>query len=701
MADLGTNVRYIKGIGEARAAALEKLGITTLGDLIAYFPRGYEDRTQVRPIRELTAGESVCVRGMVAADLTAYRISGGRTIAKTRVVDDSGAMDLVFFNAQHLGSSLRMGETYVFFGRVEDDLRRKQMINPLFEPEGRQQVTGRIMPIYPLTAGVTQGLMARVARQGLDACRELLPDVLPDEVRQAHKLCYVNYAYENIHFPASPEALEVARRRLVFEELFLLTCGLQLLRQRRRDVAGPACRRMSMEPFYRRLPFALTGAQRRAIADAVEDMVSGKPMNRLCQGDVGSGKTMVAAACIWFAVENGWQTALMAPTEILARQHYQGLAPLLARFSIRCALLTGSTRAKERREILAGLADGSIDLCIGTHALLTEDVQYRRLGLVVTDEQHRFGVNQRAALSQKAEDPHMLVLSATPIPRTLALVIYGDLDVSVIDELPPGRQKVDTFALGESYRPRVQAFIRKLAAAGQQILRGVPPGGGAGPDPRRAQGRDGLRQAAAGAGVSGPAGGGAPREDETQGEGEGHGGLCRRGKRYPGVHHRGGGGRGRAQRHVYGGGECRPVRPVPAAPAAGPGGPGQGQKLLHPAVGQPERGDPGPAEGDDPDQRRLPHLPGGPAAAGAGRFLRPAAARPAGHEDRRPQLRHAASGRGPDGGPAADGPGSGADGADPSGSAGPHPPAVRHQRGYAELRNILWGKCSRPMWWSW
>ena len=488
MADLGTNVRYIKGIGEARAAALEKLGITTLGDLIAYFPRGYEDRTQVRPIRELTAGESVCVRGMVAADLTAYRISGGRTIAKTRVVDDSGSLDLVFFNMEHRRDALHQGDVCVFFGKVEDNLRRKQMINPLFEPEGRQQVTGRIMPIYPLTAGVTQGLMARAARQGLDACRELLPDVLPDEVRQAHKLCYVNYAYENIHFPASPEALEVARRRLVFEELFLLTCGLQLLRQRRRDVAGPACRRMSMEPFYRRLPFALTGAQRRAIADAVEDMVSSKPMNRLCQGDVGSGKTMVAAACIWFAVENGWQTALMAPTEILARQHYQGLAPLLARFSIRCALLTGSTRSRERREILAGLADGTIDLCIGTHALLTEDVQYQKLGLVVTDEQHRFGVNQRAALSQKAEDPHMLVLSATPIPRTLALVIYGDLDVSVIDELPPGRQKVDTFALGESYRPRVQAFIRKLAAVGQQIFIVCPLVGEADqiPDERKA-----------------------------------------------------------------------------------------------------------------------------------------------------------------------------------------------------------------------
>ena len=235
MADLGTNVRYIKGIGEARAAALEKLGITTLGDLIAYFPRGYEDRTQVRPIRELTAGESVCVRGMVAADLTAYRISGGRTIAKTRVVDDSGSLDLVFFNMEHRRDALHQGDVCVFFGKVEDNLRRKQMINPLFEPEGRQQVTGHIMPIYPLTAGVTQGLMARAARQGLDACRELLPDVLPDEVRQAHKLCYVNYAYENIHFPASPEALEVARRRLVFEELFLLTCGLQLLRQRRRE----------------------------------------------------------------------------------------------------------------------------------------------------------------------------------------------------------------------------------------------------------------------------------------------------------------------------------------------------------------------------------------------------------------------------------------------------------------------------------
>ena len=470
MADLGTNVRYIKGIGEVRANALEKLGIATLGDLISYFPRGYEDRTAVRPIRELTAGECVCVRGMVAADPTPRRIAGGRTLVKTRVVDDSGSMDLVFFNAQHLGSSLRMGETYVFFGRVEDDLRHRQMINPLFEPEGRQQVTGRIMPIYPLTAGVTQGLMARAARQGLDACRDLLPDALPDEVRQAHHLCYVGYAYENIHFPDSPEALEIARRRLVFEELFVLACGLRLLRSRREAGHGPVCKTASLAPFYAALPFALTNAQRRAVEQAVSDMTSGRPMNRLCQGDVGSGKTMVAAGCAWFAAQNGWQTALMAPTEILARQHYETLSPLLARLGMTCALLTGSTRARERRETLAALAEGRIDLCIGTHALLTEDVQYHRLGLVITDEQHRFGVAQRSVLAHKGVSPHTLVLSATPIPRTLALIIYGDLEVSVIDELPPGRQRVDTVAVGEKYRQRLNGFIHKQVAEGHQVF---------------------------------------------------------------------------------------------------------------------------------------------------------------------------------------------------------------------------------------
>ena len=488
MADLQTDIRYVKGIGEARAKALNKLGIHTLRDLISYFPRSYEDRTLMRPIKELILGEYACVKAMIAAEPTAHRISGGRMLVKVRAVDESGVLDITFFNQDYRRSQLHTGETYIFYGKVEGNLIRRQMTNPILEREGQQQLTGRIMPIYPLTAGVSQLILSRAVRQGLDACRELLPDVLPDDVRREHNLSYVNYAYENIHFPDGPEALEVARRRLVFEELFLLSCGLTRLRHRRRDVAGPACRAVELVPFCAQLPFTLTNAQRRALEDAAGDMAGDRPMNRLCQGDVGSGKTMVAAGCIWFAAQSGWQSALMAPTEILARQHYEGLSPLFAKFGLTCALLTGSTKAKERREILAGLQSGAIDVCIGTHALLTEDVIYARLGLVVTDEQHRFGVNQRSALGQKAEHPHMLVLSATPIPRTLALVIYGDLDVSIINELPPGRQKVDTYAVGESYRPRINAFLRKQVQEGHQVFIVCPLVGDADtiPDERKA-----------------------------------------------------------------------------------------------------------------------------------------------------------------------------------------------------------------------
>ena len=470
MADLQTDVRYIKGIGEARAKALSKLGIATLQDLIGYFPRRYEDRTMTRTIRELELGETVCVRAMIANDPVASRISGGRTVVKARAVDDSGVLDLTFFNQEYRKNSLHRGETYIFCGKVEGNLLARRMINPIVEQEGQQVLTGHIVPIYPLTAGVSQNLLYKAVGQGLTACRHLLTDCLPDGVRQAHRLCHSGYAYENIHFPADAEALNLARRRMVFEELFILSCGLQMLRSRRTDVAGPACKAADMKEFYRALPFPLTNAQRRAITEAVSDMRSGRPMNRLCQGDVGSGKTMVAAGCVWFAAQSGWQSALMAPTEILARQHYENLAPLFEKFGLRCALLTGSTKARERRDILENLALGNIDLCIGTHALLTEDVSYARLGLVITDEQHRFGVNQRAALGQKAENPHMLVLSATPIPRTLALIIYGDLDVSVMNELPPGRQKVDTSAVGESYRQRVNQFIRKQVEAGHQVF---------------------------------------------------------------------------------------------------------------------------------------------------------------------------------------------------------------------------------------
>ena len=311
--------------------------------------------------------------------------------------------------------------------------------------------------------------MSRAIRQGLDSCADILPDCLPDGVRQAHQLCRVNYAYENIHFPEAPEALDIARRRLAFEELFFFAIGLKLLRSRRETVSVEPFQTVDMAPFYNALPFTLTDAQRRCVEEAIADMQSGKPMNRLCQGDVGSGKTMVAAACVYFCIKNGRQAALMAPTELLAEQHYRGLAPLLERLNIRCALLTGSTSAKTKRSVTAQLATGEIDFAIGTHALISGGVAYADLGLVVTDEQHRFGVAQRTALAEKGEHPHTLVMSATPIPRTLALILYGDLDVSVIDQLPPGRKPIETYAVTSAYHPRLYTFIRKQVEAGRQV----------------------------------------------------------------------------------------------------------------------------------------------------------------------------------------------------------------------------------------
>ena len=463
-----TDVRYIRGIGEQRAKSLQKLGITTLRSLISYFPRAYEDRRSYRSIAELVPGENACVRAVVASEPRLSHIRKGLDLVKLRVVDESAALDLTYFNQSYLKNSFHVGEEYIFYGKAEGSGRRKQMVNPFFEPEGVNRITGRIVPIYPLTAGVSQAVLSNAVRQGLNACADDLTDFLPEDTRRDYQLCHVRYAYENIHFPADDEALAVARRRLVFEELYLLTLGLRLLRERRDAVAGLKCENTDLTPFYRALPFSLTGAQRRAIDDAARDMCAGRPMNRLVQGDVGSGKTMVAAAAIWLAAQNGLQSALMAPTEILAEQHYKTIAPLLEGFGIRCALLTASTTAKTRRSILEQLQNGEIALAIGTHALLSTDVVYKKLGLVVTDEQHRFGVDQRSALGAKGDNPHLLVMSATPIPRTLALMIYGDLDVSLIDELPPGRQPIDTFAVNSGYHERIYAFLRKLVAEGRQ-----------------------------------------------------------------------------------------------------------------------------------------------------------------------------------------------------------------------------------------
>jgi ATP-dependent DNA helicase RecG len=468
MADLQTDVQFIKGIGSQKAKALAKLNIHTLRDLISWFPRRYEDRTQTRRIAELELGEAACVSAVVATQPVLSRIRKGLELVKLRVMDETGVMEVVFFNQPWMKQELHLGETCTFFGKADGNLLHKKMTGPIVERETRREFTGRIVPIYPLTAGVSQLVLTRAIRQGLDACEDILPDVLPDEIRQAHQLCRIGYAYEHIHFPESEETLALARRRLAFEELFLFSIGLRRLRSRRNTAEVPKCAEVDMSAFYAALPFSLTGAQRRCVDEALADLRSGRPMNRLCQGDVGSGKTMVAAACVYFMVRNGRQAALMAPTEILARQHYQGLAQLLEPMGIRCCLLTGATTAKTKRSICAQLETGEIDFAIGTHALISESVVYRDLGLVVTDEQHRFGVAQRAALGAKGDSPHMLVMSATPIPRTLALILYGDLDVSVIDELPPGRQTIQTSAVSDSFHPRIYAFIKKEAEAGRQ-----------------------------------------------------------------------------------------------------------------------------------------------------------------------------------------------------------------------------------------
>lgn len=468
MATLNTDIRYIKGVGEARAKSLAKLGITDLRSLLSYFPRAYDDRRAYKKIADLIPGENACVCAVIAGEPKLSRIRKGLDLIKLRAVDETGALELTYFNQSYLKNTFHTGDAYVFFGRAEGTPSRPQMTNPLFEREGAHQITGRIMPIYPLTAGVSQSMLFKAVEQGLAACVDELPDILPENVRLVYQLCHTRFAYENIHFPTDDEALSAARRRLAFEELFLLALGLKLLRERRTFVAGKQCKKVDLSPFFTSLPFSLTGAQRRAIGDIARDLTGKRPMNRLVQGDVGSGKTMVAAAAIYMAAKNGLQCALMTPTEILAEQHYRSLAPLLEPLGIPCALLTASTKAKERRALNERLRSGELSLVIGTHALLSPDVQYQNLGLVVTDEQHRFGVNQRAALSAKGDDPHLLVMSATPIPRTLALMIYGDLDVSILNELPPGRQKIDTFAVPSSYHERIYAFLRKLVAEGRQ-----------------------------------------------------------------------------------------------------------------------------------------------------------------------------------------------------------------------------------------
>ena len=469
--DLNTDVRFLKGIGEKKALALNKLGVFSLRDLVSFFPRRYEDRSELKPIALTQDGESVCVEAMVADTPRLTRVRRGLDLVKLRAVDDSGVLDITYFNMPYAKDNLQRGESYIFYGRVEAVGTRRSMVNPVAEKAaGERKLTGRILPVYRLTAGISQRDLLQAVRRSLDACLAELPDVLPHAVRERNGLAQTGYAYENIHFPGDFEALELARRRLIFEELFVLACALGKMRGERSREPGIRMEPSDLTRFWAALPFAPTGAQRRAVEEAMRDMDSGSVMNRLVQGDVGSGKTLVAAALIWHTAQNGAMSAFMAPTEILAEQHCATLTELLGPLGLRIGKLTGAMTAKEKRLVREQLKNGELDLVIGTHALFSADVEYARLGLVVTDEQHRFGVGQRSALIGKGQRPHVLVMSATPIPRTLALIIYGDLDVSVMDELPPGRQKVDTFAVDESYRARLNGFIRKLVSEGRQVF---------------------------------------------------------------------------------------------------------------------------------------------------------------------------------------------------------------------------------------
>ena len=465
-----TPLTDLPGVGPARGKKLEKLSLRTLGDTLNHLPQRYEDRRECCALQDAPQDRPCCVSALVAETPRISYVRRGLSLVKVKAVDGTGTVYITFFNQDYIREVMRAGESYVFYGVVERQGNLFAMTNPVFEREGAARFTGLIMPVYPLTAGISNNLLAGLTRRAVDECLDGLPEVLPAQVRKAHKLCQTQFARKNIHYPADFEELAIARRRLVFEELFVLTCGLAQLKDRRSAGKGRTLE-STPEDFAALLPFAPTGAQRRAMEDIAADLRSGKAMNRLVQGDVGSGKTAVAAFGAWTAAKNGVQCALMAPTELLAEQHARTMEALLAPAGVRAALLTGSVKGTEKKALLAALARGEIDLLVGTHALFSQGVEYRDLGLVIADEQHRFGVAQRAALAEKggAVPPHVLVMSATPIPRTLALIIYGDLDVSIMDELPPGRTPVSTFTVGEDKQQRMYGFVRKQVGEGRQV----------------------------------------------------------------------------------------------------------------------------------------------------------------------------------------------------------------------------------------
>ena len=469
MPALDDSIQFVKGIGPKKAKLFEKLHIRTLRDALETYPRDYEDRTRITRIADIDAEDKYAIRAVVGTEPKVNRIRKGLTLVKCTIFDESGSLNVTYFNNPYAAALLRVGQEYVFYGKVQGWGRGRTLISPQSEKVAPDAAhPGRIVPVYPLTAGLTQRDMERVTDAALAAVPGGWPDPLPEVLRAKYRLLDAADALAAIHRPQTADEVGQARRRMVFEELFLLCCGLQQLKERRKADTGIVFAQNGLDAFFETLPFSPTGAQRRAIAEIAADCASGRPMNRLVQGDVGSGKTVVAAALCALAAQNGWQAAFMAPTEILAAQHAETLAPMLEKLGISCTLLTGSMTAAQKRAALAAIETGAAQVVVGTHALIQQGVTFHRLGAVVADEQHRFGVAQRAALSAKGEMPHVLVMSATPIPRTLALIMYGDLDVSVLDEIPPGRSPVETYAVGQNMRKRITAFIDKQVEAGGQ-----------------------------------------------------------------------------------------------------------------------------------------------------------------------------------------------------------------------------------------
>lgn len=469
MLDLNQDVKFVKNVGPNRVKILNKLNIFTLRDLITYFPRNHEDRSIPKKIEECIDGEEVLIRATAVTKVIETR-ARKLSIYKLVVRDGSESLTITWFNQKYVKDIFKVGHTYNFFGKIETKLGRYEMKSPVFDEDGKQKNTGKIVPIYPLVAGISQNVIRKIIENGVEEVYGNLEENIPEYILNRYKLIGINDSIKSIHFPQNNADFINARQRLVFEELLTFQLALLHIKESNlQEEKGIAFSKdVKMSDVINNLPFKLTKAQLRVLEEIDNNMESIKPMNRLLQGDVGSGKTIVSIISAYKAVKSGYQVAIMAPTAILADQHLKNFQNVLNKYDIKCELLVSAITKKKKQDILERLVKGEIDILIGTHALIEENVIFKNLGLVVTDEQHRFGVKQRAKLNSKGDNPDIIVMSATPIPRTLALILYGDLDISIIDELPPNRKKIDTFAVTKELEDRLNGFIKKQIDEGRQ-----------------------------------------------------------------------------------------------------------------------------------------------------------------------------------------------------------------------------------------